>query len=65
MNDKTYEDGILEGEIKSLQHDMNIIKTDVHELKLDTKSQSKLQNMLLGAIFLAQFIIPILAKLWK
>jgi len=61
----TYQDGLIEGELKLLQHDMTVVKNDVHELKADTKNQAKLQNMLLGAIFLAQFIIPIIAKAWK
>lgn len=62
MNEKTYEDGLRDGELLSLKHEIVELKNIVAELSRDVRAQGRIIWMLSGALVLAQFVIPIVSR---
>jgi len=57
---KTYEDGLRDGELRSLRNEVIELKKIVDDLSRDVCLQGRVIWLLCGAIALAQFVIPIL-----
>lgn len=60
---KTYEDGLRDGELKSLKQEITELKDIVAELSKDVRAQGKIIWMLSGALVLAQFVIPLVTHI--
>jgi len=59
---KTYEEGLRDGELRSLRSEISELKNIVQELSRDVRAQGKIIWMLCGALVLAQFVIPVVTK---
>jgi hypothetical protein len=57
--EKTYEDGIRDGQFLSLQSQLKETKDEVHELTTDVNALKKAVWMLYGAITIIGFVIPL------
>jgi len=63
--EKSYEDGLRDGELRSLKIEVVELKRIVEELTRDVRAQGRIIWMLCGALVLAQFIIPIVSRMIK